>query len=1095
MGPSTPFIRRPSGTTLLTLGLAAAGVVAFFKLPVSPLPQVDFPTISVRATLPGASPEDVATTVASPLERHLGQIADVTEMTSSSAVGGVRITLQFGLSRDINGAARDVQAAINAARVDLPTNLRTNPTYKKVNPADAPILVLTLTSDTLTRGNLYDAASTVLAQKLSQVDGIGEVVVGGSSLPAVRAELIPQALYKYGVGLEDVRAALSSANAHSPKGGIDVGNERYQIYANDQASKADDYRGLIVAYRKGAPVRLSDVGEVTDSVENLRNAGLANGKPAVLIILYRQPGANIISTVDSVKALMPQLKASVSPAIDIGLAVDRSTTIRTSLHDVERTLVLAVLLVIVVVFAFLRNLRATLVPVVAVSVSLIATFAAMYLLGYSLDNLSLMALTVATGFVVDDAIVVLENITRHVEHGMSPMEAALKGAGEVGFTVLSMSISLIAVFIPILLMGGIIGRLFREFAMVISISIMISLAISLATTPMMCSVLLRRDAGAHGRLYQISERFFNAMLDGYRRSLAVALRHPALTILSLAVVLGLNVYLYIIIPKGFFPQQDTGRLVGAIQADQSISFQLMRKKLTQFITIIKSDPAVETAVGFTGGGQTNSGFVFVSLKPLSERRISADGVIGRLRKEMSAVPGATLFLQAVQDIRVGGRASQAQYQFTLQGPTFEELNEWTPKIAAALQGDHNLTDVNSDQQNKGLESNLVIDRDKVAQLGITVSQVDNTLYDAFGQRQVSTIYVARNQYHVIMEVAPQYWQNPETLKDVWISTSGAAVGGSQATNAVAGTVSAATNATSPAASANAQAARNLATNSIGATGKGIASTGSAVSTGAETMIPLSAVAHFVEGATPLAVNHQGLLVANTISFNLPPGGSLSSAIASIEAAMNRIGVPATIRGTFQGTAKAFQDSLKNQPFLVLAALVTIYIVLGVLYESYVHPLTILSTLPSAGVGALLALMAFKTEFSIMALIGVILLIGIVKKNAIMMIDFALEAERSRGLSSVDAIYEACLLRFRPIMMTTMAALLGALPLAIGFGEGGELRRPLGIAIVGGLILSQALTLYSTPVIYLYMDRFRLWSQRLRGGDSPLAPETRLQPGE
>ena len=1095
MGPSTPFIRRPIGTTLLTLGLAAAGVVAFFKLPVSPLPQVDFPTISVRATLPGASPEDVATTVASPLERHLGQIADVTEMTSSSAVGGVRITLQFGLSRDINGAARDVQAAINAARVDLPTNLRTNPTYKKVNPADAPILVLTLTSDTLTRGNLYDAASTVLAQKLSQVDGIGEVVVGGSSLPAVRAELIPQALYKYGVGLEDVRAALSSANAHSPKGGIDVGNERYQIYANDQASKADDYKGLIVAYRKGAPVRLSDVGEVTDSVENLRNAGLANGKPAVLIILYRQPGANIISTVDSVKALMPQLKASVSPAIDIGLAVDRSTTIRTSLHDVERTLVLAVLLVIVVVFAFLRNLRATLVPVVAVSVSLIATFAAMYLLGYSLDNLSLMALTVATGFVVDDAIVVLENITRHVEHGMSPMEAALKGAGEVGFTVLSMSISLIAVFIPILLMGGIIGRLFREFAMVISISIMISLAISLATTPMMCSVLLRRDAGAHGRLYQISERFFNAMLDGYRRSLAVALRHPALTILSLAVVLGLNVYLYIIIPKGFFPQQDTGRLVGAIQADQSISFQLMRKKLTQFITIIKSDPAVETAVGFTGGGQTNSGFVFVSLKPLSERRISADGVIGRLRKEMSAVPGATLFLQAVQDIRVGGRASQAQYQFTLQGPTFEELNEWTPKIAAALQGDHNLTDVNSDQQNKGLESNLVIDRDKVAQLGITVSQVDNTLYDAFGQRQVSTIYVARNQYHVIMEVAPQYWQNPETLKDVWISTSGAAVGGSQATNAVAGTVSAATNATSPAASANAQAARNLATNSIGATGKGIASTGSAVSTGAETMIPLSAVAHFVEGATPLAVNHQGLLVANTISFNLPPGGSLSSAIASIEAAMNRIGVPATIRGTFQGTAKAFQDSLKNQPFLVLAALVTIYIVLGVLYESYVHPLTILSTLPSAGVGALLALMAFKTEFSIMALIGVILLIGIVKKNAIMMIDFALEAERSRGLSSVDAIYEACLLRFRPIMMTTMAALLGALPLAIGFGEGGELRRPLGIAIVGGLILSQALTLYSTPVIYLYMDRFRLWSQRLRGGDSPLAPETRLQPGE
>jgi multidrug efflux pump len=1092
MGPSTPFIRRPIGTTLLTFGLAAAGAVAFFKLPVSPLPQVDFPTISVQATLPGGSPQDVAVTVASPLERHLGQIADVTEMTSSSTVGSVRITLQFGLNRDINGAARDVQAAINAARADLPTSLRSNPTYRKVNPADAPILILTLTSDTMTRGDLYDAASTVLAQKLSQVDGIGEVVVGGSSLPAVRAELIPQALYKYGVGLEDVRAALSSANAHSPKGGIDVEGQRYQIYANDQANKAQDYKSLVVAYRNGAPVRLSDVGEVTDSVENLRNAGLANGKPAVLIILYRQPGANIISTVDLVKALMPLLRASISPAIDIGLAVDRSITIRTSLRDVERTLILAVLLVIVVVFAFLRNLRATLVPVVAVSVSLIATFAAMYLFGYSLDNLSLMALTVATGFVVDDAIVVLENITRYIEDGMSPLDAALKGANEVGFTVLSMSISLIAVFIPILLMGGIIGRLFREFAMVISISIIISLAISLATTPMMCAVLLRHETGNHGRLYRMSESFFDAMLDLYRRTLSVALRHPAAMMLTLAVVLGLNFYLYSVIPKGFFPQQDTGRITGSIQADQSISFQLMQKKLAQFIGIIKNDPAVETVVGFTGGGQTNSGFVFVSLRPLGER-ISADGVIARLRREMAVIPGATLFLQAVQDIRVGGRASNAQYQFTLQGPTFEELNEWTPKIAAALQGDPNLTDVNSDQQNKGLESNLVIDRDAAAQLGITVSQVDNTLYDAFGQRQVSTIYVARNQYHVIMEVAPQYWQNPETLRDVWISTSGASVGGSQSTNAVAGTVL--VGRTTSATSANAQAARNLATNSIGATGKGVASTGSAVSIGQETMIPLSAVAHFTQGATPLAVNHQGLLVANTISFNLPPGGSLSSAVTSIETAMNRIGVPTTVRGTFQGTAKAFQDSLKNQPFLILAALVTIYIVLGVLYESYVHPLTILSTLPSAGVGALLALMAFNTEFSIMALIGVILLIGIVKKNAIMMIDFALDAERKRGLSSVDAIYEACLLRFRPIMMTTMAALLGALPLAIGMGDGGELRQPLGIAIVGGLVLSQILTLYSTPVIYLYMDRFRLWGQRMRGGTAPIAPERGLQPGE
>ena len=793
---------------------------------------------------------------------------------------------------------------------------------------------------------------------------------------------------------------------------------------------------------------------------------------------------------------MPQLKASISPAIDIGLAVDRSTTIRTSLRDVERTLILAVMLVIVVVFAFLRNLRATLIPVVAVSVSLIATFAAMYLMGYSLDNLSLMALTVATGFVVDDAIVVLENITRYIENGLTPLEAALKGANEVGFTVLSMSISLIAVFIPILLMGGIVGRLFREFAMTISISIMISLVVSLATTPMMCAVLLRSHTGeGHGRLYRISERFFDAMLNAYRRTLMVALQHPASMMLVLAAVLGLNFYLYDVIPKGFFPQQDTGRLVGSIQADQSISFQLMQQKLTQFITIIKSDPAVETAVGFTGGGQTNSGFVFVSLRPLNERHISADGIIARLRREMAVIPGATLFLQAVQDIRIGGRASNAQYQFTLQAPTLEELNEWSPKIAAALQRDPILTDVNSDQQDKGLESDLVIDRDAAAQLGITVSQIDNTLYDAFGQRQVSTIYVARNQYHVIMEVAPQYWQNPETLKDVYISTSGGSVGGSQATNAVAGTV-VATGTSASANSANAQAARNLATNSIGATGNGASSTGSAVSTNAETMIPLSAVAHFKQGATPLAVNHQGLLVATTISFNLPPNVSLSTAVTSIEGAMNRIGVPATIRGTFQGTAKAFQDSLNNQPFLVLAALVTIYIVLGVLYESYVHPLTILSTLPSAGVGALLALMAFKTEFSIMALIGVILLIGIVKKNAIMMIDFALDAERSRGLSPLDAIYEACLLRFRPIMMTTMAALLGALPLAIGMGDGGELRQPLGIAIVGGLILSQVLTLYSTPVIYLYMDRFRFWSQRLRdGGTAPLAPDATMQPGE
>ncbi|MGC2084957.1 MAG: efflux RND transporter permease subunit, partial [Bradyrhizobium sp.] len=785
--------------------------------------------------------------------------------------------------------------------------------------------------------------------------------------------------------------------------------------------------------------------------------------------------------------------ASISPAIDIAIAVDRSLTIRASLHDVERTLVLAVMLVILVVFAFLRNLRATLIPVVAVSVSLVATFGAMYLMGYSLDNLSLMALTVATGFVVDDAIVVLENVTRYIEEGMTPFQAALKGANEVGFTVLSMSISLIAVFIPILMMGGIIGRLFREFAVVISISILISLAVSLSTTPMMCSVLLKPVAGErHGRLYLASERVFDAMLNAYRRSLTVALDHPRSIVALLVLVIGLNVYLYDVIPKGFFPQQDTGRMIGIIQADQSISFQLMRQKLTQFVNIIKQDPAVDTAVGFTGGGQTNSGFMFVSLKPLAERKLSVDGVIGRLRRQMSVVPGATLFLQAVQDIRIGGRASNAQYQYTLQGTSLEELNEWTPKIVAALQRETSvLADVNSDQQNKGLESDLLIDRDAAARLGITVSQIDNTLYDAFGQRQVSTIYVARNQYHVIMEVAPRYWQNPETLKDVYISTSGGTVGGSQATNAVVGTI---VSSKSAAASANAQAARNAATNSIGATGKGAASTGAAVATSQETMIPLSAVAHYTTSATPLGVNHQGLLVANTISFNLPPNVSLSQATATIEATMNRIGVPATIKGTFQGAAKAFQDSLSNQPFLVLAALLTIYIVLGMLYESYVHPLTILSTLPSAGVGALLALMAFNTEFSIMALIGVILLIGIVKKNAIMMIDFALDAERSRGLSPLDAIREACLLRFRPIMMTTMAAMLGAVPLALGLGEGAELRQPLGIAIVGGLALSQMLTLYSTPVIYLYLDRFRLWSQRRRNA-APHAGAPSLQPGE
>jgi multidrug efflux pump len=1093
--PSTPFIKRPVATILLTFGVAAAGAVAFFQLPVAPLPQVDYPTISVTAQLPGASPAVVATSVATPLERHLSQIADVTEMTSVSAVGTVRITLQFGLDRDINGAARDVQAAINAARVDLPTSLRSNPVYKKVNQADPPILILALTSDTLRQGELYDAASTVISQKLSQVDGVGEVTVGGSSLPAVRVELNPSALFKYGLGLEDVRAALASANSHSPKGAIEVDDRRFQIYDNDQATVAADYRSLIVAYRSGSPVRLTDVAEVLDANENIRNAGRANGKRAVLVTLYRQPGANIIATVDRAMALLPELQASISPAIDLMPAVDRSTTIRTSLKEVERTLAISVILVILVVFLFLRSARATLVPSVAVPVSLVGTFGVMYLLGYSLDNLSLMALTVATGFVVDDAIVVLENISRHVEAGMPRVEAAIKGAGEVAFTVMSMSISLCAVFIPILLMGGIVGRLFREFAVTLSVAIMVSLAVSLATTPMMCALLLKRTDRQHsGRFHRATERAFEAMLRGYERSLRWALDNSLWVLLILLATIGINIYLYIIIPKGFFPQQDTGRINGFIQADQSISFQLMDPKMQQFMAIVQKDPAVDTVVGFTGGGQTNGAYVSIALKPRSERDVTADQVIRRLRDQLAQIPGATLFLRANQDISVGGRNANAQYQFTLQADTVEELYNWAPKILAELQRAPQLADVNSDQQDKGLETEVTIDRDTAARLGITVAQIDNTLYDAFGQRQVSTIYSARNQYHVIMEVAPKYWQNPQTLNEVFVSKAGGSVGGTQATNAVAGTVSGPKTASTVATIAS-DAARNLALNSIGNTGKGAASTGSAVSTSAEAMVPLSAVAHFAPGNIPLAISHQGLSVATTISFNLPIGVSLSDAVSAVNAAMTRLGVPASIHGNFQGTARVFEQSLRNQPYLILAALIAVYIVLGVLYESYIHPITILSTLPSAGVGAVLALMICKTEFSIIGLIGVILLIGLVKKNAIMMIDFALDAERSRGLPPRQAIYEACLLRFRPIMMTTNAALFGALPLAIGFGDGGEMRRPLGISIVGGLILSQVLTLYTTPVVYLYLDRLGLWLREVRGGGRAVVPNAPLVPGE
>ncbi|WP_118179841.1 efflux RND transporter permease subunit [Paraburkholderia phosphatilytica] len=1094
MNLSRPFISRPVATTLLAIGIALAGIFAFTKLPVAPLPQVDFPTISVQASLPGASPETVATSVASPLERHLGSIADVTEMTSQSSVGSARITLQFGLNRDIDGAARDVQAAINAARADLPASLRSNPTYHKVNPADAPILILALTSHTLSAGQLYDSAATVLQQSLSQVDGVGEVDVSGSTNPAVRVELEPHALFHYGIGLEDVRAALASANANSPKGSIEFGANRVQIYTNDQASKASQYKDLIIAYRNGAAVKLSDVGEVVDSVEDLRNLGLFNGKRAVLVILYRQPGANIIDTVDRVRAMLPQLKASLPADVDVEPTSDRSTTIRASLSDTEHTLMIAVALVVMVVFLFLRNWRATLIPSVAVPISIIGTFAAMYLMGFSIDNLSLMALTIATGFVVDDAIVVLENITRHIEEGMPRMQAAFQGAREVGFTVLSISVSLVAVFLPILLMGGIVGRLFREFALTLSLAIAVSLVVSLTLTPMMCSRLLfePQQRRQEGRFGQWLEHGFTRMQRFYERTLGWSLRHPRLVMLILLVTVGLNVWLYVIVPKGFFPQQDTGRLVGGIQADQSTSFQAMKGKFSEMMAIVGRNPAVDSVVGFTGGRQTNSGFMFVSLKSKKERKASADEVIAQLRPALSNVAGARTFLQAVQDIRVGGRQSNAQYQFTLLSDTTSDLYKWGPKLTEALQSRPELADVNSDQQQGGLESMVTIDRQTAARLSITPSQIDNTLYDAFGQRQVSTIYNPLNQYHVVMEVAPKYWQSPDILNEVWISTSGGTASGAQTTNAAAGTVTAATAAAtsasakaggtggtsaSSAAAIAADSARNQAINSIAASGKSSASSGSAVSIAKETMIPLSAIASFGPGNTPLSVNHQSQFVASTISFNLPPGKSLSDATQAIYETMAQIGMPATIHGSFQGTAQAFQQSLSDQPILILAALAAVYIVLGILYESYIHPLTILSTLPSAGVGALLALLLFQTEFSIIALIGVILLIGIVKKNAIMMVDVAIDASR-KGMSSYDAIFQACLLRFRPIMMTTCAALLGALPLAFGNGEGAELRAPLGISIVGGLIVSQMLTLYTTPVVYLYMDRLRVqWERR------------------
>jgi multidrug efflux pump len=1114
MSFSETFIRRPIATTLLTVGLAMSGAVAYFLLPVEPLPSIDLPTISVTASMPGASPETMSTSVTTPLERHLGVIADVDEMTSTSTVGSARITLQFDSSRNIDGAARDVQAAINAARADLPTALKSNPTYRKINPADQPILILALTSSTLSPGQIYDAASNILQQKLSTVNGIGQVQLAGGSLPAVRVELNPRALFKYGIGLEDVRAALSAANANAPKGAVEQGPLRYQVYVNDTAVKADQYKTLIVAYRNNAAVRLADIAAVSDGVEDVRNLGMVNNKPAILVLLFRTPGANIVQTVADVKAVLPQLQAALPPAVSVDVALDRTGTIHDSLRDVQRTMIVAILLVMFVVYLFLRDGRAAIIPSVAVPLSLIGTFGAMYLLGYSLNNLSLMALTVATGFVVDDAIVVLENVSRHIENGEPKLQAVIQGTAEVAFTVLSMSISLIAVFIPILLMGGIVGRYFNEFAMVLTISITVSLVVSLTTTPMLCAILdIHRPDRKQGPVLRASGRVFDAAHDFYARSLAGVLRVPWLVGIVLLLTIVLNFVLYYEVPKGFFPAEDTGQLFGGIRGGPTISFQLMEQKFREIMKIVSDDPAVQTVTGTIGGGgggprggATNTGSVLVQLKPLDQRGgVSTDDVIDRIRPKLNAVSGARMFLQGGRDVRVGGRQGNAEYQYTITADTLEELEQWMPKITDAFNDMDELEDVNSDRGDQGLEVSLKIDRATAARLGINATQIDNTLYDAFGQRQVSTIYSDLNQYHVVMEVAPEFWQSPETLKDVYISTAGGSISGTQASGAVAGTTdlgSAASLATTGAATAGAPTAtqvasdlvRNQQANALVASSRGAASTGSSVSVAQETMVPLSSVASYGPSTAPLGINHQGPFVVTTFSFNLAKGVSLGQATIAIQQKMASIKVPVSIQGMFAGTAKAFTDSVKDQPTLILAAIITIYIVLGMLYESYVHPLTILSTLPSAGVGAVLALFVFNTEFSLIAMIGVILLIGIVKKNAIMMIDFAIAAERNEGLSPRDAIYKACLLRFRPIMMTSFAAILGALPLAFGYGTGAELRQPLGIAIVGGLLVSQVLTLYTTPVVYLYLDGWRLrrkagWDRfysRLMG-DAPPAP--------
>ena len=1082
MNLASLFIRRPVATVLLALGLGMAGMTAYTLLPVAPFPNIDIPTIVVSASMPGASPETMASSVATPLERHLGSIAGVDEMTSRSNVNSTQVVLQFDINRDINGAARDVQAAINAARADLPTALRSNPTYRKFNPADFPIMILAMTSKTLSPGQIYDQASNIVQQKLSQISGVGDVSLNGASLPAIRIEMNPRALFKYGIGLADVRAAISAANANTPKGDIQQGDQTFQVYANDVATAASEYKTLIIAYRNGAAVRLQDVAEVVDGVENVRNLGTFNGQPAVLVNITKQPGANVIEVVDLIRDMLPELQAALPRAIDLGTLMDTTTSIRNSVHDVEMTLIIATVLVILVVFLFLRNLKATLVPTICVPLTLLGTFGVMYLLGFSLNNFSLMALIVSTGFVVDNTIVVLENVTRHLENGKSRMEAALQGAQEVTFTVISMSISLVAVFFPVLLLGGLVGRVFHEFAITLTVAIVLSMVISLTLTPMMCAYLDFSVEEDKNPLMAWSRRSFEWMQNFYSRTLGWSLENPKTIVTMVFIAIILNFYLIAIVPKGFFPSTDEGTMQGGLRADQSISFQAMQKKFMQFIEIIKSDPAVATVGGFAGGQATNSGNVYITLKPPHERGLSTDEVIDRLRPKLEKVAGARLFLRPGGQIGGGGRQGSGSQQYTVQADSLEELNTWVPKITDALQEVPELIDVNSDQQDKGLQVDLKVDRQSAARLGLNIAQVNNALYDAFGQRQVSTIYKDKNQYKVIMEVAPKFWQSPETLRDIFISTSGGNVSGTQATAGAGGAftttpspVSATSQVDTAAAADAAEAVRNQQLNALTASVRGGGSTGASVSTRVSTMVPLAAVASFGPGTTPLAVNHQGPFVATTFSFNLPAGESLGNAVTAINRTMARINTPITVHGEFAGNARQLQRSFQNMPFLLLAAILTIYITLGILYESLIHPITIISTLPSAGVGAVLALLMFQTQFDLIAMIGVILLIGIVKKNAIIMIDFAIDLQRREGLSPSEAIRKACLLRFRPIMMTTIGAILGALPLAIGLGAGSELRQPLGISIVGGLILSQILTLYTTPVVFLYMDRFGNWT--------------------